>query len=82
MTDQEKSVLLALMSGENAEGLIELSQRSNKSVLEVADILDRLVEQHILLATESYHRSEIGEVVYMFCPCDYAQDIYASLEGL
>lgn len=79
LSSKEEAVLIVLMSGKNAEDLLELSKRVEANPYDVAQVLDRLCEKDILFADTSYHRFDLGEIVYAFSFSDYAQQIYQNL---
>lgn len=79
MNSKEYSVLYALMSGENAEPVSELARRVEANPVDVAVVLDGLVEQDILRPEVSYHASDIGEIDYMFSFSDHAQSVYQKI---
>ena len=79
LNSKEEAVLLALMSGEDAEPLPELARRVEQNPADVALVIDGLVEQDILMPFESYHASDIGEIDYMFSFSEHAQAIYDGL---
>ncbi len=71
-----KQVIAVLVRSENALCLADFVEATKLPVSTVAASLDFLVMVHIFQADNSFRRSEVGEMVYMFASNDQAQDVF------
>ncbi|MGH2478083.1 MAG: hypothetical protein ACRDHW_00290 [Ktedonobacteraceae bacterium] len=72
----EYTLLKALMGTPDAASLKELAERTDNSPDRVGFLLDGLVAQEILVASASYHDSDLGEMVYTFSEKEHVQQLY------
>ncbi len=75
-SDQVKLVIATLVRSENALCLGDFVEATKLPVETIAIALDFLTTIRIFQADNSFHRSEVGEIVYMFASNDQAQDVF------
>jgi len=79
MTDDMVAVLKILAQSENAMSLADFVQVTDIPTERVFNALGILVAIHVLNTDNSFHKNEIGEMVYMAGTTDEAQAIFEDL---
>jgi len=76
LDENERKLLTTLVQSENAMDLGEFTKQTGLITEDTYNALETLVALHIFKRDNSYHKSEIGNIVYTFDDSEMTQALY------